>query len=261
MCDAFQLSREQLHTFQYAIRHHYWYDMFIGRLGILVAFFLFIYTFVYFCIDGLPVWGYVGQVTTEADHREEIQLFQHREFILGYNADRIVQVDLQSYNPVALIDPARAKSRHLDFPTVHFTYSVLWNTSTRTFRDRFERYLDTGFFQHRVHWFSVANSFVLVLLLASVVFGIMVRILRRDIARYDKGRDVLLGDLEPDFMADEWGWKLLHGDVFRPPVHRIYLAALVGVGRQLFTTCLALILLTILTDLYEEYAIDYTLFS
>lgn len=38
---------------------------------------------------------------------------------------------------------------------------------------------------------------------------------------------------------EETGWKLVHGDVFRPPKHTKLLASLVGSGLQIF--CMALI--------------------
>lgn len=56
---------------------------------------------------------------------------------------------------------------------------------------------------------------------------IMVRTLRRDIARYntdDNFEDTL----------EETGWKLIHGDVFRPPRHPRLFAAIVGSGIQIF---------------------------
>jgi len=33
---------------------------------------------------------------------------------------------------------------------------------------------------------------------------------------------------------EESGWKLVHGDVFRPPVYRRLLVALTGAGIQIF---------------------------
>ena len=56
---------------------------------------------------------------------------------------------------------------------------------------------------------------------------IIVRTLRRDIAQYNKEEDEL------DEAMEETGWKLVHGDVFRPP-HRItLLCALIGSGVQI----------------------------
>jgi hypothetical protein len=57
--------------------------------------------------------------------------------------------------------------------------------------------------------------------------------------------------LERDF-SEESGWKLVHGDVFRPPRHLTLLAASVGTGVQLVFLCMAVILLTIAGSFFEE---------
>lgn len=56
--------------------------------------------------------------------------------------------------------------------------------------------------------------------------------------------------LERD-LNEETGWKLVHGDVFRPPAHRMLLAAAVGTGIQLVMLGLFVILLTIMGTFYE----------
>jgi transmembrane 9 superfamily protein 3 len=56
--------------------------------------------------------------------------------------------------------------------------------------------------------------------------------------------------LERD-LNEETGWKLVHGDVFRPPAHRMLLAAAVGTGIQLVMLGLCVILLTIMGTFYE----------
>lgn len=56
---------------------------------------------------------------------------------------------------------------------------------------------------------------------------IMIRTLRRDIARYNT-------DDNYEDTLEETGWKLVHGDVFRPPKHPRLFAAIVGSGIQIF---------------------------
>lgn len=56
---------------------------------------------------------------------------------------------------------------------------------------------------------------------------IMVRTLRRDIAKYN-------ADESYDETIEETGWKLVHGDVFRPPKNSRLFAAFVGSGIQIF---------------------------
>lgn len=61
---------------------------------------------------------------------------------------------------------------------------------------------------------------------------IMVRTLRRDIARYNAGESDSLAGL--DETIEETGWKLVHGDVFRPPTNSRLFAAVIGSGIQIF---------------------------
>lgn len=61
---------------------------------------------------------------------------------------------------------------------------------------------------------------------------IMVRTLRRDIARYNAGDSDSLASL--DESIEETGWKLVHGDVFRPPTNSRLFAAVIGSGIQIF---------------------------
>ena len=64
----------------------------------------------------------------------------------------------------------------------------------------------------QIHWFSIVNSLMIVLFLSGMVAMIMLRTLYRDISRYNQ--------LETEEEAqEETGWKLVHGDVFRPPVN------------------------------------------
>lgn len=65
---------------------------------------------------------------------------------------------------------------------------------------------------------------------------IMVRTLRRDIARYNAGESDSLAGL--DETIEETGWKLVHGDVFRPPTNARLFAAVIGSGIQIFNMAL-----------------------
>ncbi|XP_065572829.1 transmembrane 9 superfamily member 2-like [Artemia franciscana] len=78
-----------------------------------------------------------------------------------------------------------------------------------------------------IQWFSILNSLVIVLFLSGMVAIILLRTLHKDIARYnqiDSGDDA----------QEEFGWKLVHGDVFRPPRKGMLLSVFVGSGVQVF---------------------------
>ena len=54
-------------------------------------------------------------------------------------------------------------------------------------------------------------------------------------------------------VSEESGWKLVHGDVFRPPWSLVLLSAVVGTGAQLALLVLLVILLAIVGTLYVGY--------
>lgn len=53
-------------------------------------------------------------------------------------------------------------------------------------------------------------------------------------------------------LGDEYGWKQVHGDVFRPPDNIILFSSLLGTGYQLGIVALLVVLFIIIGDLYEE---------
>lgn len=67
-------------------------------------------------------------------------IWAHKKFDIGYNGKQIVDVNLTSDNRVKLQLGAR----------ISFSYEVNWKKSNIKFEDRFDKYLDPNFFQHRV---------------------------------------------------------------------------------------------------------------
>lgn len=90
---------------------------------------------------------------------------------------------------------------------------------------------------------------MMVIFLVGLVSMILMRTLRKDYARYSKDEDV--EDMERD-LGDEYGWKQVHGDVFRAPQHALLFSSLVGAGYQLTTVVLCVIAFAILGELYTE---------
>lgn len=227
-------------------------------------------------IDGLPVWGYVGDSDKETDlilssgslaavadpHK---YVYAHYHFSIGYNGNRIVEVNLTA-DPTSRIDVTGPDHTHLgpeasivdlalhpasfgdhghedDHPVsaakataegdeVEFSYSVKWVPSEIPFERRMERYDSARFLpaSFEIHWLSIINSFVLVILLTVFLAIILMRVLRNDFTRYmreDEGEDLGMSE-------DETGWKLLHGDVFRFPPYVSLFTAMLGAGTQLF---------------------------
>lgn len=53
-------------------------------------------------------------------------------------------------------------------------------------------------------------------------------------------------------LGDEYGWKQVHGDVFRPATNTMLFSAMIGAGYQVTVVTLAVIIFAILGELYTE---------
>jgi len=109
--------------------------------------------------------------------------------------------------------------------SVAFTYSVRWRPSPTAWATRWDKYLHVV--NPRVHWFSLVNSAIIVIFSTGMVAAILLKTLRKDIARYNQL------DLNEDVSEDS-GWKLVHGDVFRAPKNPMLLSIFLGSGAQIF---------------------------
>ena len=120
---------------------------------------------------------------------------------------------------------------------VEWTYSVYWRPSKTSFATRWDRYLHV--YAPEIHWLSLIFSAVIFMFLVGTVSTILARTLRKDIQRYNRLDSINLDDLNgtsiEDDVVEDSGWKLVHGDVFRPPKNSLILSVLIGNGAQLLT--------------------------
>lgn len=278
-CTTSPLTAEQANLFSKAIQHRWFYQMYL---------------------DDLPVWGMVGEllpsdqnvankllqqqnsngkddlsrldkVTDVAELGDLVPyVYTSRVLKIQYNSDQIVQVDLTS-DPMSLIKVEIDQA-------YEFSLHIQWESTTEEFHSRFDRYLDHDFFKHPIHWFSVFNSFMMVLFLMGLVALILLRTLKKDYARYgiindledganahNSELDALVGDDEGDGKghhgggaggadkhAEDAGWKQVHGDVFRAPIYLPLFASLIGTGWQLVVLTLGVIVFAVLGPLHGE---------
>lgn len=68
------LTEDKLKAFKYAVKNHYWYQMYL---------------------DDLPIWGIVGEMENNG---EDLYIWTHKKFEIGHNGDQIVEVNLTSEN-------------------------------------------------------------------------------------------------------------------------------------------------------------------
>ncbi|CAI2179767.1 6596_t:CDS:2, partial [Funneliformis geosporum] len=141
----------------------------------------------------------------------------------------IVKPESKKYTSQALAETCEPTEKftlsETDSNEVFYTYKVEWIPSSTAWATRWDNYLHT--FDPRIHWFSLVNSIVIVLFLTGMVAMILLRALHKDISRYNQIE--AQEDVQEDF-----GWKLVHGDVFRPPANVMLLSVFLGSGAQLF---------------------------
>eukprot|EP00306_Pavlova_sp_CCMP459_P009976 CAMPEP_0185185618 /NCGR_PEP_ID=MMETSP1140-20130426/3440_1 /TAXON_ID=298111 /ORGANISM="Pavlova sp., Strain CCMP459" /LENGTH=640 /DNA_ID=CAMNT_0027751819 /DNA_START=19 /DNA_END=1941 /DNA_ORIENTATION=- len=118
-----------------------------------------------------------------------------------------------------------------------FTYDVKWEQSDIKWASRWDTYLLMG--DEQIHWFSIINSLMIVLFLSGMVAMIMMRTLHKDLQRYNQ--------LEvAEEAEEETGWKLVHGDVFRPPQKVMLLCVSTGTGVQILGMLLVTMVFAVL---------------
>eukprot|EP00565_Helicotheca_tamesis_P008442 CAMPEP_0185724482 /NCGR_PEP_ID=MMETSP1171-20130828/943_1 /TAXON_ID=374046 /ORGANISM="Helicotheca tamensis, Strain CCMP826" /LENGTH=670 /DNA_ID=CAMNT_0028392343 /DNA_START=47 /DNA_END=2059 /DNA_ORIENTATION=+ len=158
-------------------------------------------------------------------------------------------------NPIASCNPAiKNKKEHTSYDMVYgrgrepqpasgkvlFTYDVKWVENKELhWASRWDVYLSMdNAIPNKVHWLSIANSLVIVFVLSAMIAAILVRNLRRDFSRYNR----LATDEEKAEDLEEFGWKLVHADVFRPPSFSpLLLSVACGTGAQIL--CMSVITL------------------
>lgn len=170
---------------------------------------------------------------------EKYFLYNHASFTIMYHESedpskgfRVVGVDVEprsvsgGCSGIDSGDPAEL----LRDSQIGFSYDIKWLRSDVAWASRWDAFLKVK--ESKIHWFSILNSLLVVLLLTGLVALVLVRTLHKDISKYNS----VIMDEESSALEDiseEVGWKLVHGDVFRKPRHAKLLAVFIGSGVQI----------------------------
>eukprot|EP01060_Flectonema_neradi_P015823 TRINITY_DN2246_c1_g2_i1.p1 TRINITY_DN2246_c1_g2~~TRINITY_DN2246_c1_g2_i1.p1 ORF type:complete len:572 (+),score=88.54 TRINITY_DN2246_c1_g2_i1:41-1756(+) len=181
--------------------------------------------------DEIPLKAYIG----EYDQKGNVYLFTNHDFNFTYNRDRVIEAQI-------FTSPAhRVKLTPGESMKVRFTYSAQWSDTFVQFEDRTSSNPKEIFVEEiEIQWFSIINSFILVVLLTGFLAFITSRHLKKDFQRYDNE--------EPD----ETGWKLIHADVFRFPSHPSLFCSILGCGVQLLLIFVFMLTLSVVGVFYAH---------
>jgi transmembrane 9 superfamily protein 3 len=216
-----KLTKEDVVKFRNAVAKDYYFQMYY---------------------DDLPLWGFIGKVDKgiKADLSDwKYYLYRHIIFDILYNNDRVIEINVHT-DQSALVD--LMEDKEVD---VEFLYSVKWNETPTPFEKRMEKFFSSSNLAHHleVHWVSIINSCVTVLLLTGFLATILMRVLKNDFVKYAH-------DEEAADDQEESGWKYIHGDVFRFPKNNSLFSAALGTGTQLFALTTFIFLLALVGVFY-----------
>ncbi|CAO2591932.1 Transmembrane 9 superfamily member 2, partial [Lemmus lemmus] len=203
-----------------------------------------------FCNPGFPIGCYITDkghakdacvISSEFHERDTFYIFNHVDIKIHYH---VVETGSMGARLVAAkLEPKSFKHTHIDKPDcsgppmdisnkasgeirIAYTYSISFEEKKEIrWASRWDYILESMPHTH-IQWFSIMNSLVIVLFLSGMVAMIMLRTLHKDIARYNQM------DSTED-AQEEFGWKLVHGDIFRPPRKGMLLSVFLGSGTQI----------------------------
>ncbi|CAM8951349.1 unnamed protein product [Rhodiola kirilowii] len=179
-----RLSKEEVVKFREAVSKDYYFQMYY---------------------DDLPIWGFIGKVEKEGktDPNEfKYVLYKHIQFEIMYNKDRVIEISARM-DPHSVVD--LTEDKEVD---VEFMYTAKWKETEIPYEKRMDKYSQTSSLPHHleIHWFSIINSCVTVLLLTGFLATILMRVLKNDFMKYGH-------DEESAEDQEETGWKYVHGCV------------------------------------------------
>ncbi|RMC06796.1 hypothetical protein DUI87_16242 [Hirundo rustica rustica] len=203
-----------------------------------------------FCNPGFPIGCYITEdgrpkdacvINSEFHEKDTFYIFNHVDIKIFYHV--VENEALGARLVAAKLEPKSYKHTHPDNPDcsglpmdisnkasgevkIAYTYSVSFHEEKAIrWASRWDYILESMPHTH-IQWFSIMNSLVIVLFLSGMVAMIMLRTLHKDIARYNQM------DSTED-AQEEFGWKLVHGDIFRPPRKGMLLSVFLGSGTQI----------------------------
>uniref|UniRef100_A0A7N6F9B3 Transmembrane 9 superfamily member n=1 Tax=Anabas testudineus TaxID=64144 RepID=A0A7N6F9B3_ANATE len=169
-----------------------------------------------FCNPGFPIGCYVTEgghpkdaCVSNFNEKDAFYIFNHVDITIYYHI--VEHEQLGARLVAAKIEPKSVVQMYF----LKIRWASRWD------------YILESMPHTNIQWFSIMNSLVIVLFLSGMVAMIMLRTLHKDIARYNQMDSV-------EDAQEEFGWKLVHGDVFRPPRKGMLLSVFLGSGTQIF---------------------------
>eukprot|EP00921_Rhytidocystis_pertsovi_P009327 GHVQ01015016.1.p1 GENE.GHVQ01015016.1~~GHVQ01015016.1.p1 ORF type:complete len:298 (+),score=29.51 GHVQ01015016.1:517-1410(+) len=157
------LTKDDVETFHRAIDGSYLYEVYVADL---------------------PVHQLVGLKDVESDP-PHYYIANHINFDLGYNHDQVVHANTTAGTDLFDV------TQWTEGMTIPYTYSVDWKSMPDVPREarlysQLKGALTASTSTLDIHWLAIINSFVLVLLIVSLLILIILRVVRSDLSKFLK---------------------------------------------------------------------------
>jgi transmembrane 9 superfamily protein 2/4 len=200
-----------------------------------------------FSVDGIPASSYSNATSTTSPGVEIGFIENGQHFLLNHidfrvklypsgpalketDYSRIVGLDARARSVGPSCSSSGIQSIEAS-ESLQFSYSVSYVTSDVPWHKRWDSILTIDY-HPKVHWVSISNTLLIVMCFCILTAVLLIQTLRADFSKNSQPYETL----DP---LEVTGWKLIHGDVFRPPTQANILCAVVGSGIQ---GCLAFVI-------------------
>ncbi|XP_034342263.1 transmembrane 9 superfamily member 2-like [Arvicanthis niloticus] len=204
------------------------------------------------CISGFPIGCFNAPsnqvkgpclINPEFNKNNSLYLFNHLDITITYHIEsdtnsqvaKVIssRVDPKSYKHsdedhiTCNEPPMEIPEENTENLKIVYTYSVKFEESKATEWSLEEDYDMETTTDTNLQWVRLVNFFFVVLPLCGLVILLILRSICRDIARYNLVKISV-------YDQRQFGWRLIHGSVFRLPEHGMLLSILLGQGTQVF---------------------------
>ncbi|XP_006528071.1 uncharacterized protein LOC245423 isoform X1 [Mus musculus] len=230
------------------------------------------------CMSGFPIGCFNAPsdqvkgsclINPEFNKNNSLYLFNHLDITITYHIESDTTVKVAKLIS-SRVDPKSYKHLDEDHLTcneppmeipeedtenlnVIYTYSVKFEESKATEWSSEGDYDLDSTAETSLQWIRLVNSFFVVLFLCGLVVILLLRSIWRDIAKFNRIKISV-------YDRRLFGWRLIHGNLFRLPEHGMLLSILLGQGTQVFImTFLSLFLagLGFLTPADQNVLVNY----
>ena len=137
-----------------------------------------------------------------------------------------------------------ASDKELKEGNISFTYDVIFIKSNTSFSSRYDHYFSL---KGSYRWPGLVFSNILIFLLTFGIFAILTKTVNKDLDQYNTNSVI-----SDTVTIDEYGWKQISGDVFRPPRHQKTLSAFIGTGFEVLCIIIVSLILSLIGFIKPE---------